>query len=132
MLPHAARFWQIELAAMYYRASSIHLLNSKERARMQYRELGRTGYRVSTVSFGAWAIGSAWGAVDDSDSLAALHHAVDLGVNFFDTADVYGDGHSEQLLARLKRERPELKDKIIIATKVGRRLNPHVADGYNA
>ena len=96
---------------------------------MQYRELGRTGYRVSTVSFGAWAIGSAWGAVDDRESLAALHRAVDLGVNFFDTADVYGDGHSEQLLARLKRER---KEQIIIATKVGRRSNPHVADSYNA
>jgi aryl-alcohol dehydrogenase-like predicted oxidoreductase len=57
---------------------------------MQYRELGRTGWQVSTVSFGAWAIGSAWGAVDDSESLAALHRAIDLGVNFFDTADVYG------------------------------------------
>jgi aryl-alcohol dehydrogenase-like predicted oxidoreductase len=96
---------------------------------MQYRELGRTGYRVSTVSFGAWAIGSAWGAVDDRESLAALHRAVDLGVNFFDTADVYGDGHSEQLLTQLKRER---KEEIIIATKAGRRLNPHVAEGYTA
>ena len=95
---------------------------------MQYRELGRTGWQVSTVSFGAWAIGSAWGAVDDTDSLAALHRAIDLGVNFFDTADVYGDGHSERLLAQLKRER---KEEIHIATKVGRRLDPHVASGYN-
>ncbi len=95
---------------------------------MQYRELGRTGWKVSTVSFGAWAIGSAWGAVDDSESLAALHRAIDLGVNFFDTADVYGDGHSERLLARLKRER---KEDIHIATKAGRRLDPHVASGYN-
>jgi aryl-alcohol dehydrogenase-like predicted oxidoreductase len=95
---------------------------------MQYRELGRTGWKVSTVSFGAWAIGSAWGAVDDSESLAALHRAIDLGVNFFDTADVYGDGHSERLLAQLKRER---KDDIHIATKAGRRLDPHVASGYN-
>lgn len=96
---------------------------------MNYRELGRTGWRVSTVSFGAWAIGAAWGTVDPRDSLRALHRAVDLGVNFFDTADVYGDGHSERLLAQLKRERDE---EIIIATKAGRRLDPHIADGYNA
>jgi aryl-alcohol dehydrogenase-like predicted oxidoreductase len=96
---------------------------------MQYRQLGRTGWSVATVSFGAWAIGSAWGEVDDAESLAALHRAVDLGVNFFDTADVYGDGRSERLLARLRRERPEAK--IIIATKSGRRLDPHVAAGYN-
>jgi aryl-alcohol dehydrogenase-like predicted oxidoreductase len=95
---------------------------------MQYRELGRTGWRVSTISFGAWAIGSAWGTVDDRESLDALRRAVDLGVNFFDTADVYGDGHSEQLLARLKRER---REEIHIATKAGRRLDPHVAGGYN-
>jgi aryl-alcohol dehydrogenase-like predicted oxidoreductase len=96
---------------------------------MQYRELGRTGWRVSAVSFGAWAIGSAWGDVEDSESLSALHRAVDLGVNFFDTADVYGDGRSERLLARLKRER---KEEIIIATKAGRRLDPHVIEGYTA
>jgi len=81
------------------------------------------------VSFGAWAIGSAWGNVDSGESLRALHRAVDLGVNFFDTADVYGDGHSERLLAQLKRERDE---EIIVATKAGRRLDPHIADGYNA
>ncbi len=95
---------------------------------MIYRELGRTGWRVSAVSFGAWGIGSAWGPVDSGDSLKALHRAVDLGVNFFDTADVYGDGHSERLLAQLKHERSE---EIIVATKAGRRLDPHVADGYN-
>ena len=95
---------------------------------MQYRELGRTGWKVSAVSFGAWAIGSAWGAVDDTDSLNALRRAVDLGVNFFDTADVYGDGHSERLLAQLKHER---KENIVVATKAGRRLDPHVASGYN-
>ncbi len=88
---------------------------------MDYRELGRTGWKVSTVSFGAWAIGSTWGNVDDNESLSALNRAVDLGVNFFDTADVYGDGHSERLLAKLKKERGE---EIIIATKAGRRLDP--------
>ena len=95
---------------------------------MDYRPLGRTGYNVSTISFGAWAIGGTWGPVEDADSLKALHRAVDLGVNFFDTADVYGDGHSERLLARLRRERSE---PIVVATKAGRRLNPHNADGYN-
>ncbi|MCG3118541.1 MAG: Aldo-keto reductase YhdN [bacterium] len=94
---------------------------------MEYRELGRTGWQVSTVSFGAWAIGGTWGTVDDRESMAALHRALDLGVNFFDTADVYGDGRSECLLARLRRERPE---KFYVATKTGRRLNPHVASGY--
>ena len=96
---------------------------------MEYRELGRTGWRVSAVSFGAWAVGGSWGDVEDSESLAALHRAADLGVNFFDTADVYGDGRSERLLARLKRERQE---EIVIATKAGRRLEPHVAGGYTA
>src|SRR5215467_15521195 len=96
---------------------------------MKYRSLGRTGWKVSEISFGAWAIGGTWGEVDDRQSLAALHRAVDLGVNFLDTADVYGDGRSERLLARLKRER---KEEIIVATKAGRRLDPHTADGYNS
>src|SRR5579863_9580439 len=95
---------------------------------MKYRPLGRTGYDVSEVSFGAWAIGGTWGDVDDETSLRAMHRAVDLGVNFFDTADVYGDGRSERLIRRLKSERSE---EIIVATKAGRRLNPHTADGYN-
>jgi aryl-alcohol dehydrogenase-like predicted oxidoreductase len=95
---------------------------------MQYRELGRTGWQVSTVSFGAWAIGGFWGHVDDNESLAALRRAADLGVNFIDTADVYGDGRSERLVGQLCRER---KDRIYVATKAGRRLIPHNADGYN-
>ena len=95
---------------------------------VRYRELGRTGWKVSEISFGAWAIGSAWGRVDDKESLAALHHAIDSGVNFIDTADVYGMGHSERLIARLKKER---RETIYVATKAGRRLSPHIADGYN-
>ena len=95
---------------------------------MQYRTLGRTGWKVSAISFGAWAIGSAWGTVKDEDSSAALHKAIDMGVNFIDTADVYGDGHSEKLIAKLRKER---KETIYVATKAGRRLNPHTADGYN-
>ena len=95
---------------------------------MNYRELGRTGWKVSEISFGAWAIGAMWGQVDDAESLAALHRAIDLGVNFIDTADVYGMGRSERLIARLREERSET---IYVATKAGRRLNPHTAEGYN-
>jgi len=95
---------------------------------MQYRTLGRTGWKVSTISFGAWAIGGSWGSVEDAESLAALHKAVDLGVNFFDTADVYGDGRSERLLAQLKKSR---REQVLIATKAGRRLDPHISSGYN-
>lgn len=95
---------------------------------MQYRELGRTGWKISEVSFGAWAIGGSWGVVEDDESLAALHRAVELGVNFFDTADVYGDGRSERLLAQLRRQHSET---IYVATKAGRRLDPHLAEGYN-
>lgn len=95
---------------------------------MQYKALGRTGYQVSTISFGAWAIGGTWGATDDAESMRTLHRALDLGVNFFDTADVYGDGHSERLLARLRKERSE---PFFVATKVGRRSSPHTAQSYN-
>jgi aryl-alcohol dehydrogenase-like predicted oxidoreductase len=95
---------------------------------MQYRELGRTGWKVSALSFGAWAIGSAWGQVDDKESLAALHKSIEMGVNFFDTADVYGDGLSERLVAKLHKES---REKLYIATKAGRRLDPHTSAGYN-
>jgi aryl-alcohol dehydrogenase-like predicted oxidoreductase len=95
---------------------------------MKYRELGRTGWQISEISFGAWAIGGAWGDVDDKDSLAALHAALDGGVNFFDTADVYGDGRSERLMAKLKKER---KEKFYIATKAGRRLPKQTPEGYS-
>ncbi len=95
---------------------------------MQYKPLGRTGWNVSSISFGAWAIGGTWGDVDDAESMGALHAALDAGVNFFDTADVYGDGRSERLIARLRKERSE---PFYVATKAGRRLNPHVSEGYN-
>ena len=95
---------------------------------MNYRQLGRTPWKVSDISFGAWAIGGSWGTVDDTESLAALNAAVDCGVNFIDTADVYGMGRSERLIAQLKRDR---KEEIVVATKAGRRLSPHNAAGYN-
>jgi len=94
---------------------------------MNYRTLGRTGWKVSDISFGAWAIGSAWGQVDDKESLAALNKAIDCGVNFIDTADVYGMGRSERLVSQLKRER---KEQIVVATKAGRRLEAQTVEGY--
>jgi aryl-alcohol dehydrogenase-like predicted oxidoreductase len=95
---------------------------------MNYRALGRTGWKISEISFGAWAIGGAWGETSDAESLAALHAALDGGVNFFDTADVYGDGRSERLLAKLKKERTET---FYIATKAGRRLPKQTVEGYS-
>ena len=97
---------------------------------MHYRALGRTGWKVSEISFGAWAIGGAWGQVSDEESMAALHKAIDSGVNFIDTADVYGDGRSERLIARLKKERGD-KAEIIVATKAGRRLPRQTVEGYS-
>jgi len=96
---------------------------------MKYRALGRTGWMVSEVSFGAWAIGGAWGQVSEKDALAALHQAVDSGVNFIDTADVYGDGRSERLIAALKKQRKN-NEEIIVATKAGRRLPRQTIAGY--
>jgi aryl-alcohol dehydrogenase-like predicted oxidoreductase len=95
---------------------------------MQYRPLGRTGWNVSDISFGTWAIGGAWGNVSDDESLAALHKAVDCGVNFIDTADVYGDGRSERLIAQLKKS---VREEIIVATKAGRRLPSQTVAGYS-
>jgi aryl-alcohol dehydrogenase-like predicted oxidoreductase len=82
------------------------------------RRLGRTNFEASEVGFGAWAIGGGWGATDNDESLAAMHAAVDAGVTFFDTADVYGDGRSERLIGRLLRER---RERLVVATKFGRR-----------
>ena len=88
---------------------------------MEYRSLGHTGLNVSTISLGTWAMGSLWGAVDDRESLATLNRALDLGINFFDTADVYG---SEPLLGKLRKQR---KDPFLIATKMGRQIYPDVS-----
>ena len=96
---------------------------------MEYRPLGRTGMKVSAVSFGAWAIGGTWGPVDDEESMRALHAAIDAGTNFIDTADVYGDGRSERLVARLRRERKG--ETIHVATKAGRRLPKQTPEGYS-
>ncbi len=85
---------------------------------MRYRRLGKTGQKISEIGFGSWAIGGDWGSTDDEESMRALHAAADEGVNFFDTADVYGDGKSERLLARFANERDE---QLVIATKMGRR-----------
>src|ERR1019366_2463471 len=95
---------------------------------MKYRQLGRTPWKVSEIGFGAWAIGGAWGSVDNDESMAALHQAIDSGVNFIDTADVYGMGRSERLIAQLKRER---KEAIVVATKAGRPPFPPTPRGGN-
>jgi aryl-alcohol dehydrogenase-like predicted oxidoreductase len=97
---------------------------------MHTRTFGKTGWPVSEIGFGAWGIGgSDWGGADEAAAIATLEASLDSGVTFFDTADVYGDGHSERLIGRLRRARPE---PLVIATKAGRRLNPHTAAGYNA
>ncbi|MCU1323428.1 MAG: aldo/keto reductase [Acidobacteriaceae bacterium] len=96
---------------------------------MNYRALGRTGWTVSEISFGAWAIGGAWGDVSDADAMAALHQAVDSGINFLDTADVYGSGRSERLIVQLKKERSG--EQIVVATKAGRKLPKQTVDGYS-
>ena len=95
---------------------------------MKYRPLGRTGWNVSDISFGAWAIGGAWGQVTDEESMKALHAAIDAGVNLIDTADVYGNGRSERLVSRLNKER---KEEIVIVTKAGRKLPKQVTEGYS-
>jgi aryl-alcohol dehydrogenase-like predicted oxidoreductase len=95
---------------------------------MKFRKLGKTNFNVSEVSFGGWAIGGSWGNVENEQSMAALKEAIDQEINFFDTADVYGDGRSERLMAKLRKETDK---QIYIATKAGRRLDPHIAEGYN-
>jgi aryl-alcohol dehydrogenase-like predicted oxidoreductase len=95
---------------------------------MQTRTLGRTGRAVSAVGLGAWQLGGDWGDVGDGDALATLHAAVDAGIRFVDTADVYGDGRSERLIGRFLRERRD--PDLVVATKAGRRADPHVASAY--
>ncbi|MEB5706680.1 aldo/keto reductase [Pantoea anthophila] len=97
---------------------------------MKLRTMGRTGQRVSEIGFGAWAIGGTWGEVSLEDARAALHAALDAGVTFIDTADVYGDGRSEKIIAEVLKQRGG--ERPFVATKLGRRLSPHVAEGYNA
>jgi aryl-alcohol dehydrogenase-like predicted oxidoreductase len=99
---------------------------------MQTRRFGRTGWSVSEIGVGTWPIGSAWGPVNDSESIAALHEALDCGVNFIDTADVYGDHASELLIARVLKERKSAsKTAPIVATKIGRRLPAQRADLFS-
>lgn len=95
---------------------------------MNYRPFGRTGWQVSEIGFGAWAIGAEWGEVSEQDAISALHASLDNGVNFIDTADVYGDGRSERLISRVLKERSE---RVYVASKAGRRLNPHVPEGFS-
>ena len=95
---------------------------------MHYRKLGKTNFNVSEVSLGAWQIGGGWGDVSDPDAERVLHSAIEAGINFIDTADVYGDGRSERFIAKVLSE---TKTPVYVATKAGRRLQPHTAEGYN-
>ena len=92
---------------------------------MESRQLGRTGRQVSVVGLGCWQLGADWGDVGEDDALAVLHAALDAGVTFLDTADVYGDGRSETLVGRALRERTDA-GRVTVATKMGRRADPHV------
>jgi aryl-alcohol dehydrogenase-like predicted oxidoreductase len=96
---------------------------------MRNRMFGRTGRTVSEIGFGAWAIGASWGQVDDTAGKLALHAALDSGVTFIDTADVYGDGHSERLIAGVLKARGG--ERPYVATKAGRRLAKQVVEGYS-
>jgi len=95
---------------------------------MKFRKFSNTGWQVSEIGLGCWAIGSEWGDVSKEDANEVLKTSLDNGVNFFDTADVYGDGRSEQFIGELLKSTSE---KIYVATKSGRRLNPHNSEGYN-
>ena len=95
---------------------------------MKSRQFSRTPWSVSEIGFGAWAIGGSWGDVSESDAKNALNSALDAGMTFIDTADVYGDGRSEKIIREVLKERGGARP--MVATKAGRRLNPHVADGY--
>ena len=95
---------------------------------MQQIPFGRTGRMTTRLGFGAWAIGGTWGEVSLEDAKAALHAALDAGMTFIDTADVYGDGRSERIIREVLAERRQ--DAPFVATKAGRRLNPHVAEAY--
>ena len=95
---------------------------------MQYRKFSNLDWNVSEIGLGCWAIGSEWGEVSEVDAREVLKTSLDKGVNFFDTADVYGDGRSEKFVGELIKSTSE---KIFVATKSGRRLNPHNAEGYN-
>ncbi|MEA9391545.1 aldo/keto reductase, partial [Acerihabitans sp. TG2] len=97
---------------------------------MKQRILGKTDHSVSEIGFGAWAIGGTWGEVSRDDAKGALNAALDAGITFIDTADVYGDGRSEQIIAEVLKERGG--ERPFVATKIGRRLSPHVAQGYTA
>lgn len=94
---------------------------------MKYRIFGKTNWKVSEVGLGTWALGGGWGRVSESDAIGVLEKAIERDINFFDTADVYGDGKSEQLIGQALKSTDQ---KIYVATKFGRRLDPHISSGY--
>ncbi|MFC8190336.1 aldo/keto reductase [Cellulomonas sp. NPDC057328] len=98
---------------------------------MRTRVLGRTGREVGVVGLGCWQLGGDWGTVGDDTALEVLDAAVGAGVTFLDTADVYGDGRSEKVIGRFLAERPEVASRVTVATKMGRRADPHVPEAYS-
>lgn len=97
---------------------------------MKHRQLGSTGFSVSEVGLGTWEIGSDWGDVSEEEGYDAVTTALDAGIDFLDTADVYGDGRSERRIGRVLETEDVDEDEVVVATKAGRRLDPHTADGY--
>jgi aryl-alcohol dehydrogenase-like predicted oxidoreductase len=105
-------------------------LGKKNGNKMKYRKLGVNGPLISTVGFGAWGIsGRDWGQTDDENSRKAINAALDAGVNFIDTADVYGFGHSEELISQVLNERSD-KDQIVIASKAGNNFYPFIGQAH--
>src|SRR5476649_1308498 len=94
---------------------------------MRYRILGKTGYQVSEIGYGSWSLGADWGDMSEAQANDTLDAVVANGINFIDTADVYGDGRSEKLIGEFAKRTDK---KLFIATKAGRRLNPHLAKEY--
>lgn len=119
---------QIWVAVLFLEIIGLILsLFNKETFLVEYKTLGKTDLKISTVGLGTWAIGGSWGAINDDEAMQTLNHALDLGINFFDTADVYGDGRSEKLLGQLRKER---RDPFYIATKVGLKIDPHDLENF--
>ncbi len=128
MIPSAARVADNSEQAIPAEKTSL-FQDPHEHYTMEERNLGSTGYTVSEVGYGAWEIGGAWGEVPEEDAREAVHTALDEGMTFIDTADVYGDGRSERIISEVLAERDA---DPTVATKAGRRLDPHTADRYTA
>ena len=116
--------------AFHGNVAPAHQVVTERTGGMERRSLGTTGWQATEIGFGTWNIGADWGDVSDDAGRAAVRTALDAGVNFIDTADVYGDGRSERHIASVLDEPASDRADVFVATKVGRRLDPHTADRY--